>query len=317
MTYYYLKIGPGNILAQYWLSEDNVISGPAACIYFGPESIADIKSGKHVDENIMAFYELCTDGKRSKVRFLTIYNGELILSKPIGEAFDLSDEEMHQYDDDMAKIGLKRGDISYYAFRKDGDHENVIKVAKVSLVYKAPLSEVPNVIATISCNQRYTRNTLTEIKDKGNIIALDILLNKESDTPIVDASDLLELLGPYQLETLLFLTLLNHGLHVPAWRGGTLKEIDLVATNRQEKAIELSPIVFETNNPVTFQIKRRRVLPKSKIDWNVGIGLSGENVLGAEWLLKHALSTKITKEWLINSLDWVPDIHKVLSSCRI
>ncbi len=60
-----------------------------------------------------------------------------------------------------------------------------------------------------------------------------------------DYHKLIELLSPYELETLVFLILKNEGLFVPAWRGGTQKGVDIIARNLRDEYIKISPIIFE------------------------------------------------------------------------
>ncbi len=140
----------------------------------------------------------------------------------------------------------------------------------------------------------------------------------------VSKDKLIELLSPYELETLMFLILKNKGLFVPAWRGGTQKGIDIIARNLTKKQIKISRVTFEPEdkpeNSRTFQVKRKVKECNKDANWTVAAEYYGNNpnVLDANWLLEQIKSEKQqeTRKWLIDSLDWVKDIEMLIENAK-
>ena len=138
----------------------------------------------------------------------------------------------------------------------------------------------------------------------------------------VPKDKLIELLSPYEIETLVFLILKNAdpNLFVPAWRGGTQKGIDIIAHNLANKQIEIPPVVFKPNGSRTFQVKRKVKEHIKVANCTVAAEYYGNNphVLDAKWLLEQIKSEKQqeTRKWLINSLVWIKDIKMLIENTK-
>jgi hypothetical protein len=122
----------------------------------------------------------------------------------------------------------------------------------------------------------------------------------------------LELLSPHQFETLFFLTLTNEGIFSPAWRAGSLPDIDITGTNySSNKPVLLGPnwrkIKFPLGDELKFQLKRKRRQNHYK-NANFTDAISSkrpnERVLTADWLFSVIKDQEKTKQWLEYSLQW-------------
>ena len=217
----------------------------------------------------------------------------------------------------------------YIARKEDGKlkiYRHIPKTMLVKNIKKYEIANVPHVLATLPTSQRYAQGTCRKIEDDdknlGAIRAINYVLSGQK-IEVKEDYKLIELLSPYELETLVFLILKNAGLFVPAWRGGTQKGIDIIGRNKTKSQIKLPPVTFEPGKGKTFQIKKSirkigEVLDKADFIVNVDTNINGkaDKMLDAKWLLKQIKSEKQqeTKEWLINSLDWVKNIKSLIKT---
>ena len=109
-------------------------------------------------------------------------------------------------------------------------------------------------------NQAFLRNTFRKIDEKkyeGNIAAIKFLIGELNDFKI----DPLKTLSSVQLETLVVKIFEKNGAFIPAWRGGTLKGVDIFAK-------------FEGNIPDNLLIKK---IKEKNINIQVKLQLNDEN----------------------------------------
>lgn len=184
-----------------------------------------------------------------------------------------------------------------------------------------------SILRTLQTNRYLIRGTCRKIDPNKNwaaIQAIKSLIGEKIEIPEkINAKLIISLLGPQELETLIFLMLINAGLFSPAWRAGNLPRIDIIATNYSKERIvignkEKNPpeIIFEPKAQKSFQVKRGIVHKPSKFaDFTVAISSSKKNekILTSEWLLKNIQNQKKTREWIENSLRWYKDIIGVES----
>jgi len=340
----YLKLGAGNCLAEYWLSENNIRKKPAAAIYFGRKTademrkvsielktkkISKERAGKELNtrdvNQIVEFIDAGENAKSQRTIFVTIAHNSVYIYEPENHVLDLTEDEYRQYDDDLTGLSRNRPELSkaitQWKAIHNGKIERTPKIMYVKIVKIASIKEdkVPHVLATLPCSQYYTRGTCREIKrreDWAAIQAIKYCLGRKQEIhPSKDAQQLMSLLSPYELETLVFLILRNACLHVSAWRGGTLKDIDIIARNLKEREIEVPPVTFKPKQNLTFQVKREVKKPSENADWTVAIYYGKKDkILTAEWLLEQVKKQRDTEDWLKNSLDWVPNIDSLIST---
>ncbi len=367
--FFYLKLGCGNCLADYWLKRDE------AAIYFGkittekvreligmPEEEAK-KQFKPLtisrdqpkgNQDFKAVKDFITAGDNAgkienwETKFITISRGIVYIYEPEDGVSDMSEDKYNEYDKDLDDLSqadtAEKKNIKEMKIGSEIKHIPKIMSVKHCNGYNNgyDIAEVPHVLATLPCNQRYTRGTCREIdakKDWGGIQAIKHVLGQKKI--IVSEDKLFELLSPYELETLAFLILKNEGLFVPAWRGGTQKDIDIIARNLTNKEIRISKILFEPNGGKTFQVKkdiekdiRGKIPPKVHADFLVianskqklfrkkknlddqWLRFKEEKILDANWLLEHIKKQQETKKWFIESLDWVKDIEMLIENAK-
>jgi len=354
--FFYLKLGEGNCLAKYWLNpkgEHNLCKEEyehAAAIYFGTITTEKITSliDMHEDNekgakrqfreltenrDFKAVKDFFTAGynagktENGETKFITISRGIVYICEPEDGVSDTPEDKYDAYNDDLDElvkaeknkaVAKKIEGMKVERKGQDGP-KHIPKIRPVKNVKEYEVKDVPHVLASLSCNQYYSQGTCRKINDWGAIQAIKHCLKLQMDTP-KNAHDLMSLLSPYELETLVFLILKNAGLFVPAWRGGTQKDIDIIARNSEHSTISLPPVTVESNKSVSFQVKRKTVEKHSKIaNWTVA--LSGDDdknkILDANnWLLKSIKSQPDTKKWFLESLKWVPNIEWLLENIK-
>jgi len=184
--------------------------------------------------------------------------------------------------------------------------------------------DVPYILESMKTNQAFSRNTFTMIDEKkyeGNIAAIKFLIGELNDFKI----DPLKTLSSVQLETLVVKIFEKNGAFIPAWRGGTLKGIDIIAK-------------FEGNIPDNLLIKK---IEEKKINIQVKIKLNDENnvndlkkflkkpnnflitgddepidklkdyaedkqYLTSKWIKKQIYSYDEIKKWYEKCIEWLP-----------
>ncbi|GAG83702.1 unnamed protein product, partial [marine sediment metagenome] len=163
-------------------------------------------------------------------------------------------------------------------------------------------------------NQYFNRGTCREIKESdywGVIQAIKYLITQEKTTySSITSEQALRLLSPHQFETLMFLIFINEGLFSPAWRAGSLPDVDIVAINySRSKPIELGnpPIKFNKGEEIKFQIKRKESQHIKNADYTVALTTPNckqvnKHVLISEWIMNVVKEQPKTVEWLNHSL---------------
>lgn len=321
----YLKLGRGNCLAEYWLSNNNVLEKPAAAIYFGTTKTKEINKlvervengeisstqarEEFRDMDFRSVYEFVQAGKNPEsIWFVTIKSGTVYIYQPASEMFDMQEDEYDEYDRQIAERKIDSSRVK----SSTGEFKNIPKVMFVKNVRRFKVSDVPHVLATLHCNQYLSRGTCRKIEQSrewGAIQAIKYCLGKPIEEPESE-KELMSLLGPYELETLVFLILMNAGVFSPAWRGGTQPDIDIVGENLTHSTVNIGTnpqIVFEPADKKTFQVKRRARKPSPIADYTVTVDFRGKQnakTLTSEWLIRLITAQPDTKEWLENSLRW-------------
>lgn len=155
----------------------------------------------------------------------------------------------------------------------------VSKYYDVEIIKTSNIEEAPYILATMKTNQAFSRNTFRMIDEKkyeGNIAAIKSLIGELNDFKI----DPLKTLSSVQLETLIVKIFEKNGAFIPAWRGGTLKDIDIIAK-------------FEGNIPDNLFIKK---IQEKNINIQVKIKLNDENNVKdlEEFLIRQSNNFLIT-----------------------
>jgi hypothetical protein len=113
-------------------------------------------------------------------------------------------------------------------------------------------------LAGINSNAYIGRGTFREITHIGNIYAICATLRipyPNLDTSKTYFQKLLGCLSSVELETLTAKIFEANGCFVPAYRGGTIKDIDLFIHNHSNNSIDLDGLILPSNSRKTIQVK--------------------------------------------------------------
>ena len=211
--------------------------------------------------------------------------------------------------------------------KSDQTSEKIVpKYYDIEIINSCEIKKAPYILATMKTNQAFSRDTFRRIDEKkygGNIAAIKSLIGELNDFKI----DPLKTLSSVQLETLIAKIFEKNGAFIPAWRGGTLKDTDIIAK-------------FEGNIPDNLLIKKIQEKDKD-INIQVKIKLNDENnvndlkeflekpntflitgddepiyklkdyaedkqYLTSKWIKKQIYSYDEIKKWYEKCIEWLP-----------
>ena len=210
---------------------------------------------------------------------------------------------------------IKNGKIEFDKFRQ--------KYYDIEIIKHSKIEDVPYILATMKTNQAFSRNTFRKIDEKkyeANIAAIKSLIGELNDFKI----DPLKTLSSVQLETLIAKIFEKNKAFIPAWRGGTLKGIDIIAK-------------FEKNIPYNLfkkKIKEKKIRIQVKIQLNDKNKLEElkkllkepnfflitaedgplkelekyheKNYLTSKWIKKQIYNYDEIKKWYEECIKWLP-----------
>lgn len=221
---------------------------------------------------------------------------------------------------------------SLYIYQKDGPLEEITSLSvdkknyktcnyvdnaigfKIKLLKKIKVVECPLVLATIKSNTRLTMGTFKSIEDPnnpdshmnsyyGNIKALEYILHDKKEKVSVDSfAEYMECLSPIEFETLIAKLKEEEGYFVPAYKGGMLKDYDLICKkdNQQENIQIKLNLSKDTYNK--YKKKGLIIYCVSKSEKIVEPTVTIYDWQDIEKLINKSPNTK---KWLSQTLDWV------------
>ena len=221
---------------------------------------------------------------------------------------------------------------SLYIYQKDGPLEEITSLSvdkknyktcnyvdnaigfKIKLLKKIKVVECPLVLATIKSNTRLTMGTFKSIEDPnnpdshmnsyyGNIKALEYILHDKKEKVSVDSfAEYMECLSPIEFETLIAKLKEEEGYFVPAYKGGMLKDYDLICKKdgRQENIQIKLNLSKDTYNK--YKKKGLIIYCVSKSEKIVEPTVTIYDWQDIEKLINKSPNTK---KWLSQTLDWV------------
>jgi hypothetical protein len=292
LSYFNLKIGKGNYLAEEWLARENYLKRPAAVIFFGPCTIQQISSGApEIDKQAIDFYLNSLPENRHKTVITVIKRGKGWIIQPSGDM-----EEHHPTTRDSHNLG------------------DLWKVVPVKIAKEFLLKDIPHILAGINSNAYLGRGTYRPISYWGTIKSIHYVLGlpfpadhlkPENCTP----KHLLECLSSLELETLVAKIFEAAGCFVSAYRGGYIPDIDLFARNNGTQKINLDGIEISPNERVTIQVKGLNKVRSVAKEVSYFIGLDApklDNGFNANWIYNQVNRYLSVSAWLKNSLYWLP-----------
>lgn len=288
MRCFYLKLGQGNEEAALRLGQQM----PTAAVFFDDCSEADYQKGLGKSQAHL-FWERGKQANRDETVMVVINGGQIWLLRPIG-------------------------DVTFSApYVKNGSRLTT-KEMPVQILHKKSCKDVPPILAGIGCSQYHGRRTFTEIGHWGNLKAIDYVLGRLNDARLFEEehwnlqyqtpAQLVECLGSIELETLVGKLLEAHGCHVPAYLGGTLRDIDILAYNDGRKVIDVNGIRIQPGMGISLQVKTWSNEPRSDaVDYLVSLSPPPDPAsYGSDWLLKTVRQTPSVLQWMERSLNWLP-----------
>ncbi len=231
----------------------------------------------------------------------------------------------------------KTGPLKFYD-KKSGytvDPANYSKVPKnnidnvigfpVKLIKQEQRAKCPLVLATMKSNQWLTRGTFKKIdpsnmknaKDEdgydnsyfGNIKAIEYVRTKKKQK-VKDFLQYLECLSPIEFETLVAKIKEAQGYFVPAYKGGALKDYDIICRNENGKNKKDEYIQVKLN---LYQDSYNKYKQKRSDDLHIYCVSNktkktiqdGPEIYDWEYIEKAIKKHQSVKDWLMKSLDWV------------
>jgi hypothetical protein len=196
------------------------------------------------------------------------------------------------------------------------------------------MAEIPAVLAGINAHTFLAQGTFRPIADWGNIKAMvatasppgticsSLLPAEQREVAKLRAAQLLECLSSVELETLLARIFEVLGCFVPAYRGGVVRDVDLIA--RPGIGSRLPKFGFPADKAISIQVKRWAELPESPgfADCFFCLpkpeGTSPANpppwLITPERVLDMVQQLPSTRAWLRLSLAWFHNAFPDLSS---
>jgi len=280
MRYFYAKIGKGNSLADQFIKGDTPLGKPCLPIFFEKESSNRddfLKLGSSKEQGRNFFW--CVDNPESSI-IIVIHKGKLHIFSPSGNAVFWKASEKTGY----AEVGEF---VKLLPIQEESNHQ---------------VADIPTILSTMTANAYHYTGTFREISDTGNIRAIQKLQDNEI-LPISTETELLSCLSSIELETLVAKIFEEAGCFVPAYRGGSLKGIDIIARNNSSEQISVGNVTVPSKMSISIQIKRSTSMkvPPEGCDYLISFDRD------SGWLLEHIRSTVNTKAWFYESLSWLPE----------
>jgi hypothetical protein len=192
------------------------------------------------------------------------------------------------------------------------------------------LAKIPSIILTYKKNFRYSLGTFAEI-DQGQHLELYLAIfsligekNKLFHSYFAANSDRFNLfrsIGSNELETLVAKIFEAYGLFVPAYSGGVIQNVDIIAINDTEHEIDVSGIRIPAQNALTLQVKWQLPTGKDLSGADAYIVLestqsSRPDIYSEAWLKNALMDKRCTKvrEWFLRCIQWVPNEFRRLET---
>ena len=183
---------------------------------------------------------------------------------------------------------------------------------KINLLKAIKVVDCPLVLATIKSNTRLTMGTFKSIEDPnnpeshlnsyfGNIKALEYILNKKK-VNVKDFAEYLECLSPIEFETLIAKIKEEEGYFVPAYKGGMLKDYDLIC--KKDGTQENIQVKLNLSKQTYNKYKKKDVSIYC-VSKSTDIKAPVIKIFDYHDLAKMINNCPHTKSWLKQSLNWV------------
>ena len=277
-----------NTPVSYWLEHRK-----QAPIFYDTNTIKSLlekKSNLTNQRQISEAYTFCDVGKNKK-------NFQHTIITTIG--------------DNHVWIYMPRDDIKEEAIGKT--YKGIrVKYIPIAILAKKKLKETPLTLASMKANAFLRNGTFINLSEldppqyKGNIYAIEYIRQKEKKKIKIDDDFIfLYLLSSLELETLVAKLFEENNFFVSAYKGGYLKDIDLVVKNLTSDKLTLGKITVEADGSSSIQVK-----VSSQLHEHVNAEYSLSIEQDEDWFIETLNKSPQTKNWLKRVLHWVE--HKEL-----
>lgn len=245
--------------------------------------------------------------------FVTIDEGFVWIYRPVGQIREVIDEKHPAEFLGSQVVGIP-------------------KAIPIVILERQHVRDVPLVLSSMKSNKWLSMVTFREIDRKrqgtyvGNIAAIQSIHPEARETEF--SVDPLSCLSSLEFETLIAKLLEERDCFVPAYKGGFLRDIDLLCKPKFE--IDFDGISLQAKVTLSFQLKMRfdrSLLDQLRRQVDYAISLDSEQeldrlfehhefrnrVLGREWVRNAVVKSPKTLDWLEESLAWLPQNNRISS----
>lgn len=304
MKYYYLQIKEGHKpffdCVDKWLDKYH---------------FAAIFSLNSIDEFLSDKKGLSKDSKNFVKIFYEDKEESILVS--------IGSKEENNKKSDYLYIYKKSGKLSEYMgqskYKVDTSHykikpDNVIGFP-ITLLAEIPVVKAPLVLSTIKSNQYLSRGTFKELWKKstkddpestfnsyfGNRKAIDYLKSGEP-VKVDNFEQYLECLSSIEFETLIAKIKEEQGYFVPAYKGGSFKDYDILCFKKDKEEYIQTKLNLSKDTFKDYKdIKDLNIYcVHSEVDKQIY-----QNIFNYEDIQKQLEKCPETKKWLKRSLNWV------------
>jgi len=260
------------------------------------------------------FVENAKPENRDKIyNLIYLPNDMIYITKAVSEVHEVKpdDSRYKEYTLQVKKYNVKTG-------------EDILKVSLQDIV-SGPKKrwECPSLVSTVLCDTFLNTGTYREIRDEETKKLLSKVVSGEklNIKELKEKKDILNYLGIYELETLLFLILYHNKCRPSSWRGGTVEKVDIVC--HPQNKVTIAGKEF-TEGILKFQVKRKYNKQEFKREkkekdqmYYVCIDKNWDEdkdsfYLGRDWLWDAVLESKDEiKEWLKGVLSGIDGIESL------
>lgn len=287
MRFFNHKIGEKNYLAERMLSGANELMIPACVIFYGTITIEQILSKDNNNQQARDFIQCGYYENQDNSIIIVIHDGNCWFVKPINPAFEHS------------------------SIIENSKNNDLWKILPVKILKKIPTGEIPPILAGINSNAFLGRGTFREITQIGNVYAICVILGipfPKKEMNETYSQILFECLSSVELETLVAKLFEENGCFVPAYRGGTIKDIDLFIHNHSNDLINMGGLILPPKSKKSIQVKgqgKLKTCPKA-VDYLITFDVPNSvNCFNNLWLMQQIIKAPKTHAWLLESLDWL------------
>lgn len=302
MRYFFHKLGFGNSDVSKYLGQAQVGEVAKIAIFFGESTVEDCLSGKQ-GRDAQNFCLSAEPENRASTRIVITASREFWVLQPAGP------------------VALGGRIIA-----QDGN-PYFLKTMEVRVLVRKPLKEVPHLLASMASNAYWSRGTFREIGEVApaenetagwhgwsHQVAIELQLpeaNRHVRWPATLPGRRLLFLSSVELETLVAKIFEERGCFVPAYRGGMMADVDIIARNESDRPVEVGSVRIMPGETLEIQVKSWMRDPPRVVDGVFFVSLNFHRKdrgkgwdIAALWAVLETCPQ--TAWWLRRSLNWLP-----------